>query len=102
MRLKLYRAPTMAEAMARVRAELGPQPPPAARDAERERLLAHHDVPTDLRPALGHGPLDAALAAALPFSPLPLDGACRPILLAGPPGAGKTLTVARLATRLVL
>ena len=124
MRLKLYRAPTMAEAMARVRAELGPdalilatrraaegvevtaalepEPPPAARDAERERLLAYHDVPADLRPALGHGPLEAALAAALPFSPLPLNGACRPVLLAGPPGAGKTLTVARLATRLVL
>ena len=75
MRLKLYRAPTMAEAMARVRAELGPdalilatrrvaegvevtaalepKPPPAAPDPERERLLAYHDVPTDLAPPWG-------------------------------------------------
>ena len=35
------------------------------------------------------------------FAPLPLDSA-RPLLLAGPPGAGKTLTAARLATRLVM
>lgn len=126
MRLKLYRAPTMAEAMGRVRAELGPdalilatrrvaegveitaalepEPPPlpAARDPERERLLAYHDVPQPLYMALGHGPLDAALAAALSFAPLPLGGEHRPVLLAGPPGAGKTLTAARLATRLVL
>jgi flagellar biosynthesis protein FlhF len=46
-----------------------------------------------------HGDLAAALAAAVSFDPLPYD---RPLLLAGPPGAGKTLTIARLATRLVL
>jgi flagellar biosynthesis protein FlhF len=95
MRLKLYRAATMAEAMARVRAELGPDalilatrrvtegveitaalepeapPLPTAPDPERERLLAYHDVPPSLRAALEHGPLHAALTAALSFSPLP-------------------------------
>jgi flagellar biosynthesis protein FlhF len=98
MRLKLYRAPTMAEAMARVRAELGPdalilatrhvaegveitaalepEPPPAAPDPGRERLLAYHDIPADLCPVLGRGSLDAALAAALSFAPLPLGGEC--------------------------
>ncbi len=130
MRLKLYRAATMAEAMARVRAEFGPDalilatrrvaegvevtaalepeaptlppPLPAAPDAERGRLLAYHDVPPALRPALEQGALEAALAAVLAFAPLPLGRDHPPILLAGPPGAGKTLTAARLATRLVL
>ena len=46
------------------------------------------------------GPLDGA-AAALGFAPLP-DGRGRPLLLVGPPGAGKTLCCAKLATRAVL
>ena len=42
----------------------------------------------------------AGLQAALPFArPQARTGTARPLLLAGPPGAGKTLTVARLATR---
>ncbi len=36
------------------------------------------------------------------FAALPLGAEDRPLLLVGPPGAGKTLTVARLATRLVM
>ena len=52
--------------------------------------------------ALGAGELDAALAATLAFAPLPLARKAPPLLVAGPPGAGKTLTVARLATRLVM
>ena len=36
------------------------------------------------------------------FEPLPLYAKAPPLLLVGPPGAGKTLTVARLAARLVL
>ncbi len=36
------------------------------------------------------------------FGSLPLTADGPPLLLSGPPGAGKTLTVARLATRLVM
>ncbi len=123
MRLKLFRAARMAEAMAQVRAELGPdalilatrrvadgvevtaalepEAPIAVPDPARARLLAHHDIPAALRPKLG-GELPQALAAALSFAPIPLGAEDRPLLLVGPPGAGKTLTVARLATRLVM
>lgn len=126
MRLKLYRAARMAEAMACVRAELGPDalilatrrvrdgvevtaaveptasPVRPAIDPDRESLLAYHDVPPGLRAALGRGALDLALAGSLTFAAMPIAPDSRPVLFAGPPGAGKTLTVARLATRLVL
>lgn len=146
MRLKLFRAADMAEALAQARATLGPDalildsrriaggveltaaldpaepaapalppvPPlperpacrpaaPAADDGPA-RVLAYHGVPAALRAALEHaagtlGTLEQALAARIGFAPLSW---ARPLLLAGPPGAGKTLTAARLATRLVL
>jgi flagellar biosynthesis protein FlhF len=129
MRLKLFRAPAMAQAMAQVRAELGEdalilatrrlgdgvevtaalepddQPPPlpfprAPADTARLAVLNFHGVPAALHAALQHGELETALANAIPFDILPLAEA--PLLLVGPPGAGKTLTVARLATRLVM
>jgi len=133
MRLKLYRAPRMAEAMARVRAELGAEalilasrqvgdgvevtaalepddelppplspPPPAAVDPPSYAALAFHGVPTALHAALGRGDLAAALAIVFDFAPLPLTAADPPLLLVGPPGAGKTLTAAKLAARLVM
>ena len=126
MRVKLYRAPRIAAAMAQIRAELGPEalilatrpvaegvevtaaleaadtPPSAPSDPARIAALAWHGVPDPLRTALGAGRLEDALAAALRFTPLPLGAGAPPLLLIGPPGAGKTLTVARLATRLVL
>lgn len=127
MRLKLFRAANMAEAMARVRAELGNDAlilgtrrvqegveitaaleptaaaaPSAPEEPGRADLLAFHAVPASLHDALASGPLDQALGRALPFGQLTLGGESRPVLLAGMPGAGKTLTVARLATRLVL
>ncbi len=131
MRLKLYRARGMADAMAKVRAELGEDalilatrrvgegveitaatepdeaappltPPLAPPDAARLAALEFHAVPANLREPLQRGELAAALAGALPFAALPLDGHERPLLLVGPPGAGKTLTVTRLATRLVM
>jgi flagellar biosynthesis protein FlhF len=125
MRVKLYRAPRMAAAMAQIRAELGPEalilatrpvaegvevtaaiepaepPAPPRPDPARAAALAWHGVPEALRPALAAGPLESALAATLRFAELPLDPAA-PLLFVGPPGGGKTLTVARLATRLVL
>lgn len=126
MRLKLYRAPDVAAAMAQVRADLGPdtlilatrrvadgveltaaletlapEPPPVV-DAAREAALAWHGVAAPLAARLMDGPLDQALGAELPFRPLQLGPGAAPLLLVGPPGAGKTLTAARLAARLVL
>lgn len=75
---------------------------PAPADDRRTALLARHGVPAALAARLGHGTLEAALEAALAFAPLPLAPGGKPLLLAGPPGAGKTLTAAKLATRLVM
>ena len=143
MRLKRYRAAGMTEAMAELRADLGPDalildtrrvaggvevtaaldapepappaPPPLpvppwirARPVVQQPaidpsgLLHWHGVPPRLARRLGQGPLVQALATTLHFAPLQLAPRAPPILLVGPPGAGKTLTVARLATRLVL
>jgi len=131
MRLRLFRAASMAEAMAQLRADLGPEalilstrrcgggveitaalepalpdpddPPPLPQaDPARLATLLYHAVPPTLHAALQDGPLDAALRALFVFARLPLGGQDKPLLLAGPPGAGKTLTAARLATRLVM
>jgi flagellar biosynthesis protein FlhF len=138
MRLKLYRAGGVAEAMAQVRADLGVDalilatrrvgngvevtaalepdeeelPPlrvpeariPEARVPEAGRLAAlrFHGVPAALLDGLLHGDLTEAISAAVAFAALDLSPGSRPLLLAGPPGAGKTLSAARLAARLVM
>lgn len=125
MRVKLYRAQGMAAAMAMIRDELGPEAlilatrrladgvevtaaleppeaPAAPGDDALATLLAHHGVPAALGARLAGGTLESALEGALGFAPLPLSAGGGPLLLAGPPGAGKTLTIAKLATRLVL
>jgi flagellar biosynthesis protein FlhF len=123
MRLKLYRAPSVALAMAQVRAQLGADAlilstrrvdggievtaalepdAPALPDPERLDRLRWHGTPTSLAAALAAAPLEHSLAAQLRFASLELSPGSAPILFAGPPGAGKTLTVARLATRLVM
>ena len=125
MRLKLFRAPTVAAAMGQVRAAFGDEAlilgtrylpdgvevtaalepdlaPPAPPDPARLAALRFHGIPESLHPALDHGPLEDALTEALAFAPLPLGPADPPLLLVGPPGAGKTLTTVRLATRLVM
>ena len=127
MRLKLYRAADNAAAIAQVRAELGPDAlilssrriaggvevtaalepddepaPPPAPDTRRVAAFTWHGVPAGLARRLEAGPLPFALSAVLRFEKLALCAAAPPLLVAGPPGAGKTLTVARLAARLVL
>jgi flagellar biosynthesis protein FlhF len=129
MRLKTFRAAGMAAAMAQVRAELGSdalilstrrisggieitaalepadEPPiaePSIAEPARLATLAWHGVPPELQTALADGDLEQAIARTLAFGELPLESHGNPVMLAGPPGAGKTLTTARLATRLVM
>jgi flagellar biosynthesis protein FlhF len=129
MRLKTFRAARMADAMALLREELGAEAiilgtrrvaqgvevtaalepeepvliPPAAAPSAAQATgpLAFHNLPAALAATLAAGPLEATLAAQLGFAPLPA-GRERPLMLVGPPGAGKTLTCAKLAARLVL
>ena len=129
MRLKLFHASTMAEAMAQIRAELGDDAiileqrrtrhgveVTAALEPDEPLLiqplnhgasfspagpLDFHNIPASLAHALHRGPLPQSLAENLIFAALP-RGLERPLLLAGPPGAGKTLTTAKLTARLVL
>ncbi len=135
MRLKLYRAACVTEAIANVRRDLGADalilstrrvgvgvevtaaleiddddaPPhempsgPRRRqvDAARTKLLSFHAVRPPLADDLNDGELTDALAGALRFAPGPWSRP-GPVLFAGGPGAGKTLTAARLATRLVI
>ncbi|MCR0980898.1 flagellar biosynthesis protein FlhF [Roseomonas populi] len=77
-----------------------PPPPPPVPVAGAPDPLARHNMPSALRGRVGPGDA-ASLAAALRFSALP-DAAARPLALVGPPGAGKTLTLAKLATRMVM
>jgi flagellar biosynthesis protein FlhF len=124
MRLKLIRAACMADAKAQVRVTLGSealilhsrQVPggievTAASEPDLEQpiaepdilvALAWHGVPADLRPTLAHRDFEAAIANVFRFQALPLERHDPPLLLTGPPGAGKTLTAVRLATRLVM
>jgi flagellar biosynthesis protein FlhF len=62
--------------------------------------LRRHNLPQALAERLAGSKLATALDAAFRFAPLPIAGA--PLLLAGPAGAGKTTSCAKLATRLVL
>jgi flagellar biosynthesis protein FlhF len=75
--------------------------PPTAPPADLA-ALTWHGIPAPIAERLATGPLEPMLTKMLRFEPLKLDPHAQPLLLAGPPGAGKTLTIARLATRLVL
>lgn len=149
MRLKSFTAPSMAEAMALLRRELGddaiivstqrsnggkgvritaaleveePDEDAAlfggavaairAAEAVREALTQHGTPPRlveKLVAAAQHTALDdptlacaAALEGLFAFAPLPELVAPRPFMLVGPPGAGKSITVAKLAARAVI
>jgi flagellar biosynthesis protein FlhF len=127
MRLRTVQAARMADAIATLRAELGTEAVilstrriaggvevTAGHDADDEPLviapdavpaarlpetLRRHNLPAALGARLAGAPLAEALRRALRFDTLPQDGT---LLLLGPPGAGKTLSCAKLATRLVL
>ncbi|HEY8610509.1 MAG TPA: GTP-binding protein [Roseomonas sp.] len=77
-----------------------PPPPPVQAAPTAPDPLGRHNMPAPLRARLGAGNAPA-LAAALRFGALP-DAVQHPLALVGPPGAGKTLTCAKIATRLVL
>jgi len=142
MRLRNFTAPSIQEAMALVRQELGPDAiivstdddPAGARVTAALDLaepgmgstLPTIDVTDRLSEALAAGgvpgplaeklliaslsfdadddlaALSGALASVFSFAPLPEQGRARPLLTVGPPGAGKTMTVAKLAARAVL
>ncbi|WP_419727861.1 hypothetical protein [Lichenicola sp.] len=153
MRIRIFRAATLAGAMAQVRDELGldalilttssqggvvevtaalepedePDPPalsgpappldvqvtrepapayhasaPLQSGSPLQDTLGRHGLPPSLLAALRQGPLEAGCSRLFRFTRLPLDADAPPLLLAGPPGAGKTLTVAKLAARLVM
>jgi len=46
--------------------------------------------------------LSGALAAVFTFAPIADQARSRPLILVGPPGAGKTMTIAKLAARAVM
>ena len=127
MRLKVVRAAKMSDALAQLRAALGdeavilstrrvaggvevtaaeapddeplmiaPDAAPSARPVPP--CLTRHNVPTALALRLAEGGMTSALAREFTFESLPDP----PLLLVGPPGAGKTLTAAKLATRWVM
>lgn len=126
MRVKLYRAAAIPEAMEQVRRDLGAdalilttrrtaegvevtaaveaaaEPAPPAIDAQRLAAFEFHRLPPAIARKLEAGPLPFALTAAFRFGRLNLGSGSRPLLLTGPPGGGKTLTAARLAARLVV
>ena len=82
-----------------------PQPsavPVLPSEMARSGTLRWHGVPPALAARLGRGDLATSLGAEMRFGSLPCRPGEPPLLLVGPPGAGKTLTVARLATRLKL
>jgi flagellar biosynthesis protein FlhF len=64
-----------------------------------EKLLSALLETTAADPALA---LAACLDAVFSFAPLSQRPANRPMMLVGPPGAGKTVSIAKLATRAVL
>ncbi len=90
------------EITAALESEADPDPEPPVPDFGGMSMLAWHGVPAHLHFELSAGDLADAIARVLRFAPLPLEAHGAPIMLTGPPGAGKTLTTVRLATRLAM
>ena len=77
------------------------------------RALERHGAPGPVIERLGHGAaasgapnpwaaLSVAMDKEFTFNPIPSLRDERPIMLVGPPGAGKTLTIAKLAAQAVM
>ena len=87
---------------------LEPVPLRAARDPggitlqQRRDALAWQGIGPDLSARLMEADLLHALTKTLAFGDLPLMGGAPPLFFAGEPGAGKSLTVLKLATRMVM
>lgn len=131
MRLKVFRAEDMPTALTQARAALGPEALvlstrriaggielTAGLEEEAEAPLpveqlspgqfhAHpslgwHGVPGPIAERLRRGELSREIGRLLRFDGLPLQPDGPPLAVVGAPGAGKTLSIAKLATRLVL
>jgi flagellar biosynthesis protein FlhF len=64
-----------------------------------ERLLSTATQFANEEPVVA---LAAAFDTHFRFAPLPDQGPCKPLLFVGPPGAGKTLCCAKLATKAII
>lgn len=114
MRLKLYRAPRMAQAIARVRAELGDdalilasrqvgdgvevtagleqaddEPVLVPPTTSTQTTLRFHGVPDQLVETAASGDLVTALARQFAFRPLPIEPGQPPLLLLGRPARAR-------------
>lgn len=120
MKVKIIRAASMRLALAEARRILGPdalildsskrgrdveitvavdpERPPDPGNPWRE-ALSFHGIPGRIARKWSEGSPEAAVGGSLSFGKLDFS---RPLLLVGPPGAGKTLTTVKLATRFVL
>jgi len=90
----------MAEAMARIRAELGEE----AVILSSTRVAGGVEIIAGLEPPEAEplpAPPPPPVSVAPLFQPLP-DAVAAPLLLLGPHGGGKTLTLAKLATRMAM
>jgi flagellar biosynthesis protein FlhF len=138
MKLRSFTAATIADAMAEVRAELGPDAIIVSTETVDEGArvtaaldegvldLGEADILDGVHEALeGHGipprlierllaaaaeigadephlALAGALDTRFGFAPLSERPSSKPLMLVGPPGAGKTISLAKLAARAVL
>ncbi|MDD2876812.1 MAG: GTP-binding protein [Acidiphilium sp.] len=120
MRVKLIRAASMRLALAEAHRLMGPEalilesrkvggdveisvaadPEETLDHREQWRdALAFHNVPTQLAARWTNKTPEAAVSDSFRFGRVDFT---RPLLLVGPPGAGKTMATVKLATRLVL
>ncbi len=87
------------------KAELPPLEVPVIADAyldERRGRLVWHGISEELVARLTERDLAHALTRRIGFGSIELSGSAAPLLFAGEPGAGKTVSLVKIATRLVM